>query len=65
MHTLDQLFEIDYICIDKQEDPRITDWKKIGDDDGDHARWQLHKVDLRVLYKIPFVHRHYSSWARQ
>lgn len=61
MHTLDQLYDIDYICVDKRDDPRIEDWKEVGNEDQDHAGWVLHKVDLRVLYKIPFVNRHYPS----
>lgn len=62
MHTLDQLFDLDIICIDKQVDERITDWGKVGDSDNSHAKWKLHKVDLRVLYKIPLVQRNYGSW---
>ena len=65
MHTLDQLFDLDIICIDKQEDERITDWRRIGNADQDHANWKLHKADLRVLYKIPLVYRNYPSWRRE
>lgn len=64
MHTLDQIFDIDYICIDKQDDRRIADWSKVGDADQSHAKWKMHRVDLRVLYKIPFVNRHYQTWAK-
>lgn len=59
LHALDQMMELDYICIDKCEDPRIDDWTKVGDEDGSHVRWKLHKVDLRPIYKLPFVDRHY------
>ena len=62
MHTLDQMLDVEFVCIDKQEDQRITDWGKVGDADQSHAGWKLHRVDLRVLYKIPFVQRHYPSW---
>lgn len=61
MHTFDQMFDLDFICIDKQEDPRITDWGKVGDEDSSDATWKLHKVDIRHLYKLPFVQRHYAS----
>jgi hypothetical protein len=56
------MYEVDFICIDKCNDPRITDWSKVGDDDGSHSHWKLHKTDLRPLYKLPFVQRHYGSW---
>ena len=61
MHTLDQMMEVEFVCLDKKEDPRISDWSRIGDGDSYHARWKLHKADLRSLYKLPFVHRHYPS----
>jgi hypothetical protein len=63
MHALDQLYEIDFICVDKQDDPRITDWTKVGDEDQSSAHWKPHSVDLRHLYKLPFVQRHY--WTRE
>jgi hypothetical protein len=61
MHTLDQLHDIDFICVDKQNDPRIDDWSTVGHNDGDHAHWKLHDIDLRILYKLPFVERFYGS----
>lgn len=64
LHTLDQMYELDFICIDKQEDLRISDWSKVGDGDENGPRWKLLKVDLRPLYKLPFVQEHYSSWAK-
>lgn len=62
LHALDQLCELDVICIDKCQDPRITDWQAVGDKDNGAAGWKLHKVDLRPLYKLPIVNRHYGSW---
>lgn len=62
MHALDQMFDIDFVCVDKREDERIEDWSRVGDGDPDHVKWKLHRVDLRVLYKIPFVNEHYASW---
>ena len=64
LHALDQLYDIDYICVDKREDSRITDWTKVGDQDENHGQWKLHKVDLRPLFKLPLVQKHYSSWAK-
>lgn len=63
VNALDQMMEIDFICIDKQEDPRITDWTPVGDEDGSAAEWKLHKADLRSLYYLPFVTRHFGSSA--
>jgi hypothetical protein len=53
-------FEVDVICIDKKEDPRITDWSPVGGDDGSHAGWKLHKTDLRPLFNLPIVFEHYG-----
>lgn len=64
LHTLDQMYDIDFVCVDKGEDSRITDWQKVGDTDGDSAQWKLHKVDLRPLMKLPMIQRNYSSWHR-
>ena len=61
LHTLDQMYDLDFICVDKQDDPRITDWSPVGESDASHAGWKLHEVDLRVLYKIPYVHKYYPS----
>lgn len=61
MHTLDQLFDIDFICLETQSDPRITDWRSVGDQD--YGPWELRKLDLRPIYKLPFVQRYYGSWA--
>lgn len=62
MHTLDQLLELDFICVDKANDPRIDNWERIGDKDESVAGWKLHNIDLRPIYKIPLVQRHYGSW---
>lgn len=64
LHTLDQMYDIDYICIDKCEDPRIDDWSKVGDKDESVADWRPHGIDLRPLFKLPLVQEHYSSWAK-
>lgn len=62
LHTLDQMCELDVICVDKCDDPRIDDWKPIGDKDGSAAGWKLHKADLRSLHKLPIVERYFGSW---
>ena len=64
LHTLDQLCELDVICIDEQKDPRITDWRAVGDQDANNGNWKLHKVDLRALYKLPIVYQNFGSWAK-
>ena len=30
LQACDELFDLDVICVDKQEDPRIKNWEKIG-----------------------------------
>jgi hypothetical protein len=64
MHALDMLFDVDFICVDKQDDPRIDDWEPFGGSDQSHAGWKLHRVDLRVLYKLPFVYNNYV-WGQK
>ena len=56
--------DIDVICVDKCSDVRITDWSKVGDDDGSRAGWNLLKVDLRCLHKLPLVATHYGPHVR-
>lgn len=62
LHALDRLFELDVICIDTQQDPRIADWTAEGDKDASGTGWKLHKVDLRPLYKLPIVAEHFGAW---
>ena len=59
MHTLDMLFYVDFICVDKREDPRIKDWERIGHHDTGCEG--LPVIDLRPLYFLPFVKKHYRS----
>lgn len=59
LHALDQMLELDVVCIDKRDDPRITDWSEVGCEDAGVAAWKLLKVDLRPLYELPIVKRHY------
>lgn len=54
-------FDVDVICVDKQEDPRIKDWTPIGDDDGGRADWTLIKADLRPMNMLPIIQEHYGS----
>lgn len=65
LHTLDQMIDLDVICVDLCRDERITDWSKVGDDDNSRADWKLHRADLRSLHKLPIVKRHYGSWSRR
>ncbi len=61
VNALDHLFELDFIAVDKCDDPRITDWSPVGEYDGRPAEWSLHKIDLRILYTLPFVKRIYGE----
>lgn len=58
MHTLDMLFDVDFICLDKRDDPRITDWTPLGHDGP--GPYGLPLIELRPLFFLPFVNRHYS-----
>ena len=64
LHALDQMIDLDVICIDQCRDTRITDWQPVGQGDNSRADWKLLKVDLRALHKLPIVERNYSSWAK-
>lgn len=63
MYALDLTFGVDFICIDKQEDARITDWSIVGAKEPKYARGKLHGVDLSVLFSIPFLQQHYPSMS--
>ena len=65
LHALDQMIDLDVICIDQRTDSRITDWSSVGDGDNSRGDWKLHKVDLRALYKLPIIERYYGSAARR
>ena len=58
MHTLDMMCDIDFICVDKQEDPRIKDWSPVGDTDPGET---VHDLDVDFLYELPFVKHHYGA----
>lgn len=61
LNALDQMIDVDMICVDKQEDPRIDDWQPVGEFEGRPTDWKLHKVDLRTLYNLPIVYRNYGG----
>jgi len=60
LQVLDSVMDLDIICVDKQQDSRITDWSKVGDGDRSRADWKLIKTDLRPVYTLPVVSRHYG-----
>ena len=61
MHALDQLYPIEYVCVDQKTDPRITDWTPVGNMEPSKEDWKLHEVDLGQLYRFPFIERHYGQ----
>jgi len=61
INALEQLFELDFIAVDRPGDPRISDWSRVGKYDGRPTDWKLHKVDLRILYTLPYIKRHYGE----
>jgi len=65
---LNTVIDIDVICGDKQEDPRITDWGKVGDTDPSRVGWQLLRDDMRAVYKLTLINDHYgprSTWQEK
>jgi hypothetical protein len=63
MHTLDMMFDVDFICVDKCDDPRITDWTPVGD--GDKGSVVRPATELLPLYYLPFVRSRYGSWQKE
>jgi hypothetical protein len=59
MHALTLVREIDFIAVDLQEDPRITDWSPIGHNDNGEAKHP--DIKLSHIYKLPFVERFYDG----
>jgi hypothetical protein len=64
IHALDQLYDLDVICVDKKEDHRLQNWAPVGDTDRSSAQWKPHKFDLRPIYKLPIVWRNYGKRPR-
>lgn len=62
MHTLDMLYEIDFIDLEVKTDPRIKNWSRVGDDDVEvTVEDTLPPGDFNQLYKLPFVQRFYYA----
>lgn len=61
LHALSQLYDLDVICVDKQEDPRINNWKPIGTRnwEGEFLREQL-EVNWEFTLELPIVREHYG-----
>jgi hypothetical protein len=59
MHTIDQMFDVDFIDLENQSDSRISNWDKIGDQD--YGDFNHPKIDLGVIYELPFVERTYGK----
>ena len=59
LHTLDMLFDVDFIAVDQRKDPRIADWSRVGHDDRP-THDGVSAIDLNHLHYLPFVQRHYG-----
>ena len=58
LHALAQIKTIDFICIEKQSDSRISNWSKVG-----HNEKAVHEHNLPYLkkvYELPLVKAHYT-----
>lgn len=62
LHTLDMMMDVDFICVDKCSDPRIKDWEPVGN--RDYGPYDLKPIDLRSIFWLPFVNKHYGSWQK-
>ena len=60
LHTLDQMMELDVICVDRKDDPRIDDWTPVGVFGTEQV---ILPIDLRSLHTLPIVERHFGPYA--
>lgn len=60
LHALDMMMELDVICIDRQDDPRIDDWTPTGVYDAGQG---ILPIDLRSLHNLPIVERYFGPHA--
>ena len=63
LQAVANMFEVDVICVDKQQDARINDWAPIGNEDASRARWELIKTDQRAMFNLPLVRQHYGPYT--
>ena len=67
MHVLDQLYDIDFICLEQKSDPRIKDWSSVGSEKLEYnnpGALQSPPADISALFALPFVKRHYNTKTR-
>lgn len=64
IHTLDQVFDLDFICLDKQNDARIKDWGRVGGNDASRLGHEIYSVDMQPIYKLPYINRYYPVWSK-
>lgn len=61
LQACDELFDLDVICVDKQEDPRIKNWEKIGAESHEMPMpGQFQDVYWDILFHLPIVARNYE-----
>lgn len=60
LQALDDRLDLDVICVDKQEDPRIKDWERVGFREPPAKQTHFHDVRWDVLFQLPIVSRHYE-----
>jgi hypothetical protein len=69
MHCLTLQRYVDFIEIEAQADPRITDWSPVGHNDVDsmfvggrpmYDDRELPALDLGKIFELPFVEQHYG-----
>lgn len=60
LHALSLVKEIEFIPIEKQDHPLITDWSPVGHWDGDSDSGWMPEPDLKAIYDIPIIKKHYG-----
>jgi hypothetical protein len=58
MHALTLVRDVDFVILERQQDPRIADWSKVGHEDA--GELVEREINLEPIYALPFVRPHYS-----
>jgi len=62
MDIIDTLYDVDFINLETQDDPRIKDWSPVNHYGGKRHSFEPPPHDLKRLYRLPFVLRHFGEY---
>jgi len=65
MNILDQLYDVEFINLEAQDDSRITNWSPVGDDEKGTSYEAPMIDDFRKVFQLPFVKRHYPHLTQK